>query len=165
MKIIPITPSPHQEGCYKDICSPEKCVSISLVISLPQKIITRVRGFPLHKHPWYVFLSANGTRVRYWQQTMGRRKCYIAYLPLLLPLHYAMGRIQLTSHLNRHCLYLSLPVHVVDAIFHAFPPISCSATSLPPSLSLAAVFIWSHTHKLQLIIPLLYIIITALLWL
>ena len=44
-----------------------------IVISVPRTIITRVRSFPLQKHQWYVFLPANGTRVRYWQRTIGKK--------------------------------------------------------------------------------------------
>jgi len=36
----------------REMCAPEH---ISLVISVPRTIITRVRSFSLQKHPWYVF--------------------------------------------------------------------------------------------------------------
>ena len=51
----------------REMCAPGH---ISLVITVPRTIITRVRSFPLQKHPWFVFPSANGTDARYWQRTM-----------------------------------------------------------------------------------------------
>lgn len=47
----------------RELCALEH---ISVVISVPRKIIARAEGqeFPPAKRPWYVFPSANGTYVR-----------------------------------------------------------------------------------------------------
>ena len=61
----------YVSGSLSNVCLEH----ISLVISVPRTIIiiTRVKSFPLQKHPWYVFPSAKGTHVRYWQRMMGRK--------------------------------------------------------------------------------------------
>ena len=49
----------YVSGSLSNVCLEH----ISLVISVPRTIIiiTRVKSFPLQKHPWYVFPSAKGT--------------------------------------------------------------------------------------------------------